>query len=122
MIRSRYTFQVALLGLLLSMLLITSQAPASNASSSTLRKTCPGNTGHVAGTDGIYTLKAKAVSCNRAHKIVHKYHARESESGNTKQRAYGFKCEGHLTGGYEGLIVKCKRGHRRVSWTAYISY
>ena len=84
------------------------------------RQTCRGNVGTVPGTDGIYSLVAKNSSCRQARLVVKKFHTKHARTGSYRIRARGYRCDSGLTGGYEGLMVSCRRGARRVSWTAYL--
>jgi hypothetical protein len=96
----------------------TSHAPESSSPAN--RKMCAGNRGDVPGTGGIYSLRSRNVSCSKARKVVKKFHTKYNRNYESRQRARGFSCKSHPTGGYEGLIVSCKRGSKIVKWTAYL--
>lgn len=85
-----------------------------------LRASCSGNQGTVPGTNGIYSLRTRQVSCPTARRVVLKFHTKQVATGKRALRAKGFACRSNFTGGGEGLMVKCRRGIRRVAWTAYL--
>lgn len=98
----------------------TAAAAGTPDSSLPLRKSCQGNRGVVPGTNGIYSLRATRTSCRNARLVVKKFHTKRANSGRNTLRARGYLCMAHYTAGYEGLVVNCRRGSRRVTWTAYL--
>lgn len=84
---------------------------------------CDGNRGAVAGTGGIYLLRAKGIGCEGARAIVRDYHAQRAAQGGETQTVSGFECQGSYTENAEGLQVRCDGpAARRVTWTAYLDY
>ncbi len=99
---------------------VSGPAAASAKPSAELRQMCVGNKGTVPGTNGIYSLRASNTSCRTARLVVRKFHTKQSNSGGFSHLARGFRCNSNLTAGSEGLMVRCRRGTSRVSWTAYL--
>lgn len=82
---------------------------------------CTPNSGKVAGTNGIYYLRARSVGCKLARTVVRQYHSKRAATMKDSQTVESFACTAKYTPSYEGLQVSCRRPTgQSVGWTAYI--
>ena len=108
-------------GVLIAVLVPAGPATAGGAADTAPRQKCASPQGAIPGTGGIYSLRATATSCRTAKLVVKKFHTKYDKNFKSSQMARGFSCTSELTGGYEGLMVSCKRGSSKVKWTAYLA-
>lgn len=97
-------------------------AALDGAASPSKTRRCASNQGPVAGVVAIHNLQAKRASCRKARRVVKRFHAKFNGSYQKYSfRVLGFRCHGRMTGGYEGLIVSCRRANQRIRWIGQLA-